>query len=104
MYPGKGTGSSYRYTRVKGTLATRLSRIKTSLKFAEHLTLIKLSSGSHRDLKSVVCKAMVSVLKLVTSAGLQAYLHLHQLSANTWIKMHRVQLLTVSPKYLELLP
>lgn len=97
---GKETGSSYRYTWVKGTLATCLSRIKNSLKFAGHLRLIKLSSVSHHDLKnSVVCKATVSVLKLVTSAGLQPYFHLHQLSVNTWIKAHRVRLLTVSPKH-----
>lgn len=34
MYSEKETGSSYQYTWVKGTLATHLSRIKNSLKFA----------------------------------------------------------------------
>lgn len=35
----------------------------------------------------------VSGVKLVTSPGLLAYFHLHELSADTWVKAHRVRLL-----------
>lgn len=47
----------------------------------------------------------VSGVNLVTSPGLLAYFHLHQLSADTWVKMPRVRLLTASfQNTLKLLP
>lgn len=55
-----------------------------SLKNTGHLRLRKLSSASYDGLKkSTVWKAMASFLKLVNSAGLQAYFQLPQLSTNT---------------------
>lgn len=47
----------------------------------------------------------VSGVKLVTSPGLPAYFHFHELSADTQVKMHRVRLLTAPfQNTLKLLP
>lgn len=87
MYSGKEIGSSYQETWVKRSLLMCLSRMKNSLKFA--LKIIK----AEQCFPSL--QGTVSGVKLVTSPGLLAYFHLHQLSADTWVKTHRVRLLTL---------
>lgn len=62
--------------------------------------------GALKIIKTEQCfpslQGTVRGVKLVTSPGLLAYFHFHQFSADTWVKTHRVRLLTLLfPKHFE---